>query len=127
MERKPSDDRFVGFDARTVPQPVSTDWTNERRDRYLVRLDATAVLSVDPRVWPRVPLDASPSDLRWVGDGGLSPNLPDLRIRMHRGENSRATVVAVSVLADAAGDLGMWEMAPAQYGTRGRELDIRRL
>jgi hypothetical protein len=116
MGPKPSEDRFVVFDARTALQPLSPDWTSERRELYLVRLDVTTVLSVDPWVWPRAPLEPNPSDLGWVGVGGaLSPDLPGLRRRMHADEQSQATVVALSVPAEAAVDLGIWNIGAAQY------------
>jgi hypothetical protein len=116
VRRKPPEDRFVVFDARTLPQPASTDWPSERCERYLVRLDVTSVLSVDPRVWPRTPLQASPSGLGWVGiSDGFSPDLSDLRRRMHGGQNSNATVVALSVPTDAAADMGIWDIDVAQY------------
>jgi hypothetical protein len=128
MDREPWDDRFVVFDARTVLQQLSTGWTNERRERYLVRLDVTTVLSVDPWVWPRVPLEASPSDLGWVGVGArLSADPSDLRKRMHGGEKSRATLVALSVPTEVAADPG--DLGYRWRPVRGaqRELDIRRL
>jgi hypothetical protein len=120
MDGEPSEDRFVVFDARTLPPAVSTDWTSERLERYLVRLDVSTVLSVDPWVWPRAVLQTSSSNLGWVGVGGsLSPDPSDLRRRMHGGERSKAALVAISVPTEAAGDMGIWDIPAPQYENPG--------
>jgi hypothetical protein len=114
--QKRSEDRFIVFDARTVPQPASTDWSSERRERYLVRPDVATVLSVDPGVWPRTRLQAGASGHRWVGiSEGFSRDLPDLQRRIPDGQKLIAKVVALSVPTGAADDLGIWDIDVAQY------------
>jgi hypothetical protein len=57
----------IGFDLRsTGPDP---SWTVERRTRYLLRRDVTAVRSVDPIVWVRPP-GLSPAPINWADRHG---------------------------------------------------------
>jgi hypothetical protein len=81
------DERLLGFDARKMWLDPSIHWDRERRDRFLLRMDASPVLSTDELVWPSVfnthhlPL-ATESELEELGLVGpqrpswIGPNAP---------------------------------------------------
>jgi len=93
-------ERLLGFDARKMWHDPEIHWHKERRDHFLLRLDAGPVLSTDEIVWPSVfashqmPL-ASESQLEAFGLAGshrpawIGPNIPlwdDLnRLKAHLG------------------------------------------
>ena len=47
-------ERILGYDARENWRRLDQAWSQERRERFLYRLDVVKPLSVDVRVWPTI-------------------------------------------------------------------------
>jgi hypothetical protein len=83
----------IGFDLRsTVSDP---SWTMDRRARYLLRRDVTAVRSVDPIVWER-----PPGLPRSTETAGLWPSLSDLLAAAGALDRDDAAAVRITAFED---------------------------
>jgi hypothetical protein len=95
-----NDEKLLGFDARDVSPRRKVDWTDHRRNMYLLREDVESPLSTDLAVWPRATVVAgkSPQLLSWTGLD-LWSNLEDLEAAMaERAESAEpAWIIAVTL------------------------------
>lgn len=71
---------ILGFDARESPRRLAGAWSQDRKERFLYRLNVESPLSVDTMVWPSV-FERMPDRLpAWTGRvSGLWEDLPRLR------------------------------------------------
>ena len=82
-----SDERLLGFDARSLAEEPEA-WPPERRATFLLRPSVAQPLSTDPLVWPRVVEESAL----------LAPSLRGLQRRL-TGIDGPYAVIAVSLLS----------------------------
>ncbi|CAN91996.1 MULTISPECIES: hypothetical protein [Sorangium] len=80
---------LYGFDARLRLDAEDPQWTQDRRERYLLRPDLPRVLSVDRLVWPAVPA-ALTTD-------GLAPDYFSDLGALRRRCDGAAAIIALAV------------------------------
>lgn len=94
----------LGFDARESPRRLAGVWSQDRKERFLYRLDVECPLSVDTMVWPSV-FERIPDRLpAWTGRvHGLWENLPRLREAVRGVEGCWLVAFAVDLASCSEG------------------------
>jgi hypothetical protein len=92
-EKDMIEERLLGFDARERADELTTLWSADRREQFLLRANVATPLSVDVLVWPS------------VFDIGQGIGLP-------RSERERLHLAGVSLPAYTGTNVGLWEDAP---------------
>ena len=91
---------YAGADVRESCAQPDNDWTQDRREGFLLRLDVIRPLSVDPNVWglARRPVDEKTgTPLPWI-------SIDDALHKYVAWADSNATAIAIGVVAEDAAD-----------------------
>ena len=89
---------YAGADVREPCAQPDNDWTQDRRERFLLRLDVRRPLSVDPNVWGlarRPANEKSGTPLPWI-------SVADAVHKYMASADSNAPAVAIGVVAEDA-------------------------
>jgi len=87
---------YAGADVRQPCSRPDNDWTQDRREHFLLRLDVVRPLSVDPNVWGRAQgpsNDEAGTPLPWI-------SVDDVLREHATSAGVLATVVAIGVVAE---------------------------
>jgi hypothetical protein len=98
---------ILGFDVRRPIAHQNSNWSGERRSKFLIRPDIRSPISVDPDVWPLLkanPDESYPLHL-W---GSVSDILAAFPEAARWGEDSPAILELATVATDEQ-SLGYWE------------------
>jgi len=107
-----SRERIVGFDAREMW--LTDNWSDDRKNSFLIRLDVSKPLSTDVLVWPAALDEEGVGYIESYGYQGLWSELYNLRNAVNNAkflQSKHYYTVAITLLLDGISqyDLGIWD------------------